>query len=178
MPERSPNLPKKFRELLVPGKIQHILCSGNLTTRTSLDFLRNIAGDVHVVRGDCDRPETSWPDEKVVRIGNLSIGMIHGHQVFPNNCNKALEAVRRSLQVDILVHGSTHEQKVEEIDGILYINPGSLTGAPTASGDKRQPAFALLDINGSACTLYRYKLGDNDKVDVQPLEFKKRSVAA
>jgi len=38
--------------------------------------------------------------------------MIHGHQVFPNNCNKALEAVRRSLQVDILVHGSTHEQKV------------------------------------------------------------------
>jgi hypothetical protein len=52
--------------------------------------------------------------EKVVRIGNLSIGMIHGHQVFPNNCNKALEAVRRSLQVDILVHGNTHEQKVPQ----------------------------------------------------------------
>ena len=40
--------------------------------------------------------------------------MIHGHQVFPNNCNKALEAVRRSLQVDILVHGNTHEQKVPQ----------------------------------------------------------------
>ena len=77
MPERSPNVPKKFRELLVPGKIQHVLCSGNLTSRTSLDFLRNIAGDVHVVRGDCDRSETSWPDGEFLR-NELAQGSILG----------------------------------------------------------------------------------------------------
>ena len=54
IPERTSAIPSKFRDILVPGKIQHILCTGNITGRETLDFLRNLAGDVHVVRGQCD----------------------------------------------------------------------------------------------------------------------------
>ena len=54
IPERKSAIPSKFRDILVPGKIQHILCTGNITGRETLDFLRNLAGDVHVVRGQCD----------------------------------------------------------------------------------------------------------------------------
>lgn len=38
----------------VPGKIQHILCTGNLCTKDSYDYLKTLASDVHVVRGDFD----------------------------------------------------------------------------------------------------------------------------
>ena len=38
----------------VPGKIQHILCTGNLCTKESYDYLKTLASDVHVVRGDFD----------------------------------------------------------------------------------------------------------------------------
>lgn len=38
----------------VPGKIQHILCMGNLCTKETFDYLKTLAGDVHVVRGDFD----------------------------------------------------------------------------------------------------------------------------
>ena len=38
--------------LQVPGKIQHILCTGNLCTKESYDYLKTLASDVHVVRGD------------------------------------------------------------------------------------------------------------------------------
>ncbi|GAB2222151.1 hypothetical protein Drorol1_Dr00013353 [Drosera rotundifolia] len=30
IPHRAPDLPEKFKSMLVPGKIQHIFCTGNL----------------------------------------------------------------------------------------------------------------------------------------------------
>lgn len=54
IPHRSSGLPVKFKKLLVPGKIQHILCTGNLCTKESYDYLRTLAGDIHVVRGDSE----------------------------------------------------------------------------------------------------------------------------
>ena len=54
IPHRCNSLPAKFKKLLVPGKIQHILCTGNLCTKESYDYLKTLAGDVHIVRGDFD----------------------------------------------------------------------------------------------------------------------------
>lgn len=54
IPHRCSSLPAKFKKLLVPGRIQHILCTGNLCTKESYDYLKTLASDVHVVRGDFD----------------------------------------------------------------------------------------------------------------------------
>jgi len=54
IPHRATAVPAKFRKLLVPGKIQHILCTGNLCTKESVDYLKTLASDVHIVRGDFD----------------------------------------------------------------------------------------------------------------------------
>lgn len=54
IPHRCSSLPSKFKKLLVPGRIQHILCTGNLCTKESYDYLKTLASDVHVVRGDFD----------------------------------------------------------------------------------------------------------------------------
>ena len=35
IPARAVDLPVKFKELLMPGKIHHILCSGNLNTKVA-----------------------------------------------------------------------------------------------------------------------------------------------
>ena len=40
--------------LQVPGKIQHILCTGNLCTKETFDYLKTLASDVHIVKGDFD----------------------------------------------------------------------------------------------------------------------------
>nr|XP_032635398.1 vacuolar protein sorting-associated protein 29 isoform X3 [Chelonoidis abingdonii] len=60
IPHRCNSLPAKFKKLLVPGKIQHILCTGNLCTKESYDYLKTLAGDVHVVRGDFDEKHHSF----------------------------------------------------------------------------------------------------------------------
>lgn len=54
IPHRCSSLPPKFKKLLLPGRIQHILCTGNLCTKESYDYLKTLASDVHVVRGDFD----------------------------------------------------------------------------------------------------------------------------
>ncbi|XP_031193632.1 vacuolar protein sorting-associated protein 29 isoform X1 [Mastomys coucha] len=61
IPHRCNSLPAKFKKLLVPGKIQHILCTGNLCTKESYDYLKTLAGDVHIVRGDFDEVPFSFP---------------------------------------------------------------------------------------------------------------------
>ena len=35
IPHRTNTLPAQFKKLLVPGRIQHILCTGNLCTKVN-----------------------------------------------------------------------------------------------------------------------------------------------
>lgn len=80
IPHRCASLPAKFKKLLVPGRIHHILCTGNLSKET-YDYLKTLANDVHVVRGDFD--DNPYPEQKVVTVGQFRIGLCHGHQVVP-----------------------------------------------------------------------------------------------
>ena len=60
-------LPPAFAAILLPGKMAHVLCTGNggIAPSTAaqqagagageaLDFLRSLAPRIHTVRGDCD----------------------------------------------------------------------------------------------------------------------------
>ena len=38
----------------MPGKIQHILSTGNLCTKETHDYLKSLASDLHIVKGDFD----------------------------------------------------------------------------------------------------------------------------
>lgn len=40
--------------LQVPGKMQHVLCTGNVCSKSMDDYLRTLANSVHVVKGDMD----------------------------------------------------------------------------------------------------------------------------
>jgi vacuolar protein sorting-associated protein 29 len=54
IPSRAPSVPAKFKKLLVPGKIQQTICTGNITDRETYDFLRSVSPDIHIVKGDFD----------------------------------------------------------------------------------------------------------------------------
>jgi hypothetical protein len=66
IPSRAPAVPAKFKKLLVPGKIQQTICTGNITDRETYDFLRSVSPDIHIVKGDFDdvpphkRPQTPF----------------------------------------------------------------------------------------------------------------------
>ena len=173
IPDRAANIPEKFQKMLVPNKMQHVLCTGNLTSIEQYEDLNMLASSVHFVRGDFDQM-TSLPETKVVQIGQFRIGLVHGHQVIPWGDHLALAAFQRELDVDILISGHTHRNEVTEYEGKWFINPGSITGAfsPLDGEDTIVPSFILLAIQGARVVAYVYELRDGE-VEVSKTEFEK-----
>ena len=171
VPHRCHSLPAKFKKLLVPGRIQHILCTGNLCARETYDYLKTLAGDVHVVKGDFDENQ-SYPEQKVVTVGQFRIGLCHGHQVIPSGDPLALSLIQRQLDVDILVTGHSHKFEAYEQDGHFYVNPGSATGAFNPLEPSSIPSFVLMDIQAATVVTYVYQLVD-EEVKIERIEYKK-----
>ena len=171
IPHRCHSLPAKFKKLLVPGRIQHILCTGNLCARETFDYLKTLASDVHVVRGDFDENLT-YPEQKVVTVGQFRIGLCHGHQIMPASDPRALSLVQRQLDVDILVTGHSHKFEAYEHEGHFYVNPGSATGAFHPLDTSVTPSFVLMDIQAATVVTYVYQLME-DEVKIERIEYKK-----
>lgn len=171
IPHRAANIPEKFQRMLVPNKMQHVLCTGNLVTKEQYDELKGLAPNVHIVRGGFDE-DSSFPDSKVIQIGQFKIGLIHGHQIVPWGDAHSLTMVQRQLDVDILITGQTHKNEVNEYEGKWFINPGSITGAYSTLTSEVTPSFILLAIQGAKVVTYVYEL-NGDQVNVSKSEFSK-----
>ncbi|KAL1925627.1 uncharacterized protein VTP21DRAFT_510 [Calcarisporiella thermophila] len=172
IPHRAHDLPLKFKKLLVPGKIQQIISTGNICDKSSYDYLRTIASDIHVVKGDFDE-NPSWPLSKIINHDHIRIGVLHGHQIIPWGDTESLSIAARQMDVDILLSGHTHRFEAFEYEGKFFINPGSATGAYSALGGETTPSFVLLDIQGSVVVTYVYQLIDGE-VKVEKIEYKKQ----
>ena len=171
IPHRVADLPPKFRSLLVPGKIQHVLCTGDVCVKETHDYLRSLCADVHAVRGNYDDagPDgfaRQWPDSKVVTIGDFKFGLVHGHQVVPHGDVNALAAAQRAMNVDVLVAGQAKRWGAHKVEDRLIVNPGSATGAFRSEDPEAYPSFVLVDVDGPRATCYVYELrGEEVKVD-------------
>ncbi|KAG5437951.1 hypothetical protein PCANB_000297 [Pneumocystis canis] len=172
IPSRSPDIPQRLKKLLVPGRITQILCTGNLVDHTTINFLQTVAPDVYFVRGDFDDPSHTWPVSRVIATENVRVGLIHGHSIVPRQDSDALHMVARQLNVDILVWGGTHRFEAYEWDNILFINPGSATGALHTGWDDETivPTFVLLSLQPTVLVLYVYRLIDDD-IKVEKLQY-------
>lgn len=161
IPQRAVDLPDKFKELLVPGKVQHVLCTGNVGNREHTDWLKSLAGNVHIVRGDFDEG-VLLPEQKCITVGDWKIGVVHGHQVIPWGDNEALSNYQRMLDCDILVSGHTHKASVETKDGKHFFNPGSATGAYSPINPSSNPSFIIIALQGREATSFLYELVDEN----------------
>ncbi|EEH41574.1 vacuolar protein sorting-associated protein [Paracoccidioides lutzii Pb01] len=186
VPDRAPDIPAKFKKLLTPGKIGQILCLGNLTDRDTFEFLRQIAPDLQLVKGDFDVDSPNLPLSKVVTHGSLRIGFTHGHTIIPPGDADSLLIAARQMDVDILLWGGTHKFEAYELEGRFFINPGSATGAftTTAGGmgqdeEEPTPSFCLMDVQGDVLVLYVYQLRKDaqgaETVSVEKVSFRKQA---
>ncbi|MCJ1414633.1 Vacuolar protein sorting-associated protein 29 [Xylographa parallela] len=181
IPDRAPDIPAKFKKLLAPGKIGQILCLGNLTDNTTYDFLRGIAPDLQIVKGDFDVEAPNLPPQKVVTHGSLRIGFTHGHTIIPPGDGDALLITARHMDVDVLLWGGTHRFEAYELEGKFFVNPGSATGAVGtgwwAEGEDPVPSFCLMDVQGDVLMLYIYTLKTDangvENVNVEKISYRK-----
>jgi putative phosphoesterase len=95
-----------------------ILHAGDIGPSEILDRLRDIA-PLHVVRGNCDHGPwaRALPETDVVTVGGRDIYMIHDIG--------ELDLTPAVAGFIAVIYGHSHQPKVEERDGVLYLNPGS-----------------------------------------------------
>lgn len=166
IPQRKLALPEQFKELLKPGKVHKIYCTGNLCTPDQLKWLKTLCKEVICVVGDCDDQIQDAKESVTVKVGNFTIGMIHGHQVMPWGDPERLGALAREMAVDVLISGHTNIASVATYEGMLLLNPGSATGAYSCTQTHTIPSFMVLDVRKEQMTVYQYQLNENQEVSV------------
>ncbi|MDF2607686.1 MAG: phosphodiesterase, family [Bacillales bacterium] len=81
--------------------------------------------DFYIVKGNCDF-FGKFEDDLHININDLSVFITHGHRYNVKSHLYMLEEKAQSIGADIVCFGHSHLLGVEKINGILYINPGSL----------------------------------------------------
>ena len=77
----------------------------------------------------------------------ITIGLTHGSQIKPRGDHSQLEKLAIKMKYNILISGHTHKEEIFLTkNGILLLNPGSVTGAWSFVAS-RIPSFILVHIN-------------------------------
>jgi len=133
--------------------VDMILHAGDIVDNNIIISLQKIA-PVYAVRGNCDTDSSTskYPKTEYIELGNTRIYLLH-------NLNE-LDIVPKTLGINVIISGHTHQPKVEEKGGILYINPGSC-------GPRRFSlpiSIAIMDIDNSKCEVKLLDLEHNKQL--------------
>ena len=122
IPDRAKEIPEKV--ITTFKDVDLILHAGDLTSTQVIDELEKIAPTI-AIQGNIDRVAgIKLPNAKVIEVEGLKIGLIHG-EVYPRGDTQQLLYLAKQLNVNILVSGHSHQPKIEQIEDILLLNPGS-----------------------------------------------------
>ena len=94
------------------------------------------------VRGNCD-PFSDAPLSYTVEWHHKRILLLHGHTVFGR---LPLLYAAKEARADAVLFGHSHVPSIETVEGVLMLNPGSLSRPRTAEG----PSVALLTLTDEA----------------------------
>lgn len=109
--------------------------------------------DFNVVRGNCDfRGE--FPEEFIHQADGFKIYATHGHLHEIKQTLQKLYYRCRELGATIACFGHSHMLGAEVIDGILFINPGSIL-LPRM---RKEKTYAILDTDGKSAHVIFYTI--------------------
>lgn len=83
------------------------------------------------------------PSETIVQLGNYKALVTHGHRYYVSMGYEHLVREAKKRHLDVVIYGHTHRPVIAREDGILVINPGSLT-YPRQEG--RQCTYIIMEI--------------------------------
>jgi putative phosphoesterase len=101
-------------------------------------------GKVYIVAGNCDY-SSKYPKEGIIEVNRKKIFFTHGDLYGVKSSMNNIYYRGRELGVDIVLFGHTHQQMIEKEQGIILMNPGSIS-LPRFKG--RYVGFINIDEDG------------------------------
>jgi uncharacterized protein len=98
--------------------VAHILHAGDIGRLDVISGLRGLA-PVTAIRGNVDTADWAqrYPETQMAHVAGLSFYILHDIQ--------ELQIDPPTSGIDVVVSGHSHRPRVETINGVLYLNPGS-----------------------------------------------------
>jgi len=125
------------------GEIQYLFHLGDfLGKKSALEKMTDAY--LYMILGNMDYRLSDGVDEVTTTIEGKKIFACHGHDYHVKRQLNTLLCKGKEEQADIVLFGHTHEPFLEEIDGILMLNPGSVR-YPNAMNS---PSCGLITIEG------------------------------
>lgn len=97
---------------------------------------------VKTVSGNCDHP-ASAATEELFELHGIRLLVTHGHKYRVKESLLPLLYRAKEAEADIVVFGHSHVPVIIEEEGILLLNPGSLS---YPRGGFRVPSYSMLDM--------------------------------
>lgn len=119
-----------------------------------------MARKVEKVSGNCD-PPGKYPREICTILERTRILMTHGDRYRVKSGLSELHRRAVNANVDVVLYGHTHVASVDVIDGILFVNPGSLQ---KGNGEK---SFARLSIGSNGPVARIITISENSELPDQ-----------
>jgi hypothetical protein len=139
VPHRAEKIPERFLEIVEKSEL--CVHAGDLTAEKVLEDLEELT-EVVAVKGNCDRFQL--PNSEKFEIAGKKVGVYHGTGITPRGHHPTLASICEKMNVDILVHGHTHDQEAERHEEKILLNPGSCTGVGGGSSRGENPRMMVL----------------------------------
>lgn len=119
--------------------VDHVIHAGDIGDVQIIEDLRRIAPTT-AIRGNNDTAEwaSHYPSEGRIELAGRMLYVLHDL--------KKLSVDPAEMGYDVVISGHSHKPKIEEVDGVLYLNPGSAG----ASRFSLPITIATLDLSDSS----------------------------
>jgi uncharacterized protein len=94
-----------------------------------------------VVRGNCDYDE-ELPEDSVQMVKNKKIMITHGHLYHVKSSLTSLSYRAQELEAEIVCFGHSHILGAEMLNGILFLNPGSIC----LPRQRKEKTYCILEV--------------------------------
>lgn len=98
---------------------------------------------VQIVLGNNDF-FSDLPKELEFNVGKYKVWVTHGHNYYVSMGNEIIKKEAKARGVDVVFYGHTHRPVVDYGDGVVAVNPGSLS-YPRQEGHK--PSYVIMEID-------------------------------
>ena len=139
---RNKNLEKALSHFGKKGEELEMLIHLGDSQGSLEDIERLALCPVRAVRGNCDF-SGDFPLVDFVQIGDEKALLTHGHRYQCNYSTDVLVDMAKANDASIVMYGHTHVPMVQKEDGVMVLNPGSIS-QPRQEGCR--PTYLVITI--------------------------------
>lgn len=152
IPTRRDSIPEDFYRHIEATDYDLAMITGDLVRELDMRAALPPLPRTFIVRGNMDYGR-DYSFSEQIQLDEVKFLLMHGTQLSPRGNIKEFLNILYETGADVGVHGHTHISAVDLIDGHLFINPGTISGATGGYSGLAPASFIELDVRGAKVAL-------------------------